>query len=89
MNIIISQGSEKAIYQQIYEQISAQILSGNLKPGFMLPPIRQAAIDLKVSVITVKKAWEVLEREGLINSTVGKGCFVADFEPKEIQRLRD
>ena len=88
MHIVISQSSEKPIYQQIYEQLSAQVLNGSLKPGFMLPPIRQAAIDLKVSVITVKKAWESLERDGLINTTVGKGCFVADFEPLEIKRLR-
>lgn len=89
MNIVISQGSEKPIYQQIYDQLSAQILNGSLQSGYMLPPIRQAAIALKVSVITVKKAWESLEREGLIHTTVGKGCFVADFEPKEIKRLRD
>ncbi|MDC7124075.1 MAG: GntR family transcriptional regulator [Spirochaetales bacterium] len=75
---IINQ-SEKPIYKQLYEQISSQIINGELCPGYNLPPIRVAAKEMGVSVITVKKAWEELEREGLIYTTPGKGCFVADF----------
>jgi len=89
MNIAISSTSEKPIYQQLFEQISAQILKGELESGYCLPPIRQAALELRVSVITVKKAWEELERCGLINTITGKGCFVAEFSPEEMRRLRD
>lgn len=89
MNISISSTSEKPIYQQLFEQISAQILGGELASGYCLPPIRQAALELRVSVITVKKAWEELERCGLINTVTGKGCFVAEFSPDEMKRIRD
>jgi Predicted transcriptional regulators len=81
MNIAISNTSEKPIYQQLYEQISAQILKGELESGYPLPPIRQAAAELRVSIITVKKAWEELERLGLIYTVTGKGCFVNDLSP--------
>ncbi|WP_068784735.1 GntR family transcriptional regulator [Paenibacillus phocaensis] len=89
MNVAISSTSEKPIYQQLFEQISAQILKGELESGYSLPPIRQAAHELRVSVITVKKAWEELERLGLIHTVTGKGCFVAEFSPEEMQRRRD
>lgn len=89
MNIAISNTSEKPIYQQLFEQISAQILKGELESGYCLPPIRQAAHELRVSVITVKKAWEELERCGLINTITGKGCFVAEFSPEEMLRIRN
>jgi len=79
MNIAISNTSEKPIYQQLFEQISAQILNGQLENGYSLPPIRQAAKELRVSIITVKKAWEELERCGLIYTITGKGCFVAEL----------
>ncbi|GGA47929.1 GntR family transcriptional regulator [Paenibacillus physcomitrellae] len=88
MNVTILNTSEKPIYQQIYEQISAQILKGELESGYCLPPIRQAALELRVSVITVKKAWEELERIGLINTVTGKGCFVAEFTAEEMSRIR-
>ncbi len=77
MNIVISGASDKPIYQQIYEQISSQIIKGELEQGYCLPPIRTVAKELRISVITVKKAWEELERKGFINTMVGKGCFVA------------
>ncbi|OWA37530.1 GntR family transcriptional regulator [Saccharibacillus sp. O16] len=83
MNIAISNTSEKPIYQQIFEQISAQILKGELEGGYSLPPIRQAAVELQVSVITVKKAWEELERSGLIYTVTGKGCFIAELSPED------
>ncbi|GGE35250.1 GntR family transcriptional regulator [Pullulanibacillus camelliae] len=89
MNIAISNASEKPIYQQLFEQISAQILKGELEGGYSLPPIRQAAKELRVSIITVKKAWEELERCGLINTITGKGCFVAEFLSEEMGRIRE
>lgn len=85
----VSNNAEKPMYQQLFEQISAQILKGELESGYCLPPIRQAAHEMRVSVITVKKAWEELERCGLIHSVPGKGCFVADFPPGEMRRIRD
>lgn len=89
MNIAISNTSEKPIYQQLFEQISAQILKGELEGGYSLPPIRQAATELRVSIITVKKAWEELERLGLIYTITGKGCFVADLSPEELPQRRN
>lgn len=89
MNVAISSSSEKPIYQQLFEQISAQILKGELQSGYCLPPIRQAAQELQISVITVKKAWEELERSGLIHTITGKGCFVAEFTPEETLRMRN
>lgn len=89
MNVSISNTSEKPIYQQVFEQISAQILKGELESGYCLPPIRQAALELRISIITVKKAWEELERCGLINTITGKGCFVAEFTPEEMLQIRN
>lgn len=89
MNIAISNTSEKPIYQQLFEQISAQILKGELESGYSLPPIRQAATELHVSIITVKKAWEELERLGLIYTVTGKGCFVADLSHEEMLQRRN
>lgn len=85
MNIIISNASDKPIYQQIFDQISAQIIKGELEPGTMLPPIRTAAKELHISVITVKKAWEELERLGFIDTMVGRGCFVSDLSSNDLQ----
>ena len=78
MNILISNANDKPIYEQIYTQIRNQILSGALPPGQALPSIRALAKDLRVSVITTKRAYEELEREGFINTVAGKGCFVAE-----------
>ncbi|REK77718.1 GntR family transcriptional regulator [Paenibacillus paeoniae] len=89
MNIAISNTSEKPIYQQLFEQISAQILKGELESGYSLPPIRQAATELRVSIITVKKAWEELERLKLIYTVTGKGCFVAELSPDEMLQKRN
>ncbi|MFC4596855.1 GntR family transcriptional regulator [Cohnella hongkongensis] len=89
MNIAISNTSEKPIYQQLFEQISAQILKGELESGFGLPPIRHAATELQVSIITVKKAWEELERCGLIYTVTGKGCFVTPLSPDEMLQKRN
>lgn len=88
INIVISGVSEKPIYQQIFEQLSAQIIQGELLPGVMLPPIRTVAKELRISVITIKKAWEELERLGFIYTMVGRGCFVADLSAKELLNKR-
>lgn len=76
MNIIISNSSSLPIYEQIKEQIKAQILSGELPEGEMLPSLRQLARDLKISVLTTTRAYNELEQEGFITSRQGKGFFV-------------
>lgn len=77
MNIIISNMSNQPIYEQIYSQIKALIISGELSEGYMLPSIRALAKDLRISVITTKRAYDELEHEGYINTVAAKGCFVA------------
>ena len=77
MNIIISNAGNRPIYEQIYEQLKAAILIGELSEGDSLPSIRQLAKDLRVSVITTKRAYDELERDGYINTMAGKGSFVA------------
>lgn len=88
MNIIISNTSDKPIYQQLFNQISSQIIKGELKNDFCLPPIRTVAKELRISIITVKKAWEELERHGFIYTMVGRGCFVADLSAGELINKR-
>ena len=78
MNIIISNSSGKPIYEQITSQIKNMIVAGELKPGEALPSMRLLAKELRISVITTKRAYEDLERDGYIYSVVGKGSFVAD-----------
>lgn len=85
MDVVISNTSGVPIYQQLFDQISAQIIKGDLEGGQNLPPIRTAAKELRVSIITVKKAWEELERHGFIYTMVGKGCFVADLNSSELE----
>ncbi len=77
MEIIIKNSSSQPIYEQIYSQIKDLILSGALTEGEMLPSIRGLAKDLRISVITTKRAYDELEREGYVNTVGGKGCFVA------------
>ncbi|SDB29553.1 transcriptional regulator, GntR family [Ruminococcaceae bacterium FB2012] len=76
MDIIISNSSEAPIYEQIVSQIKAQIMSGQLSEGDALPSMRALAQSLRISVITTKRAYEELEREGFIVSQTGKGSFV-------------
>ena len=85
MNILISNASDKPIYEQIFTQIKAHILSGALEPGQGLPSIRALAKDLRVSVITTKRAYDELEQAGYVNTVPGKGCFVADHSPQLIR----
>lgn len=89
MNIVLSNTSDDPLYQQIYEQVRGQIIRGELASGFCLPPIRTVALELRISVITVKKAWEELERGGYILTMVGRGCFVAPLPAGERDSKRD
>ncbi|MFH0993846.1 MAG: GntR family transcriptional regulator [bacterium] len=89
MQINIVATSEIPIYKQIYEQISRQILLGDLPGDYCLPSIRSVALELRISVITIKKAWEDLENDGLIYTVVGKGCFVAAVGAGKRQDKRD
>ncbi|MFC1554218.1 GntR family transcriptional regulator [candidate division KSB1 bacterium] len=77
MRIIISNSSPDPIYEQVSKQIKAQIISGELIQGDPLPSIRKLAMELQISVITTKRAYEELEKEGFIDTVGGKGCFVA------------
>lgn len=76
MNIIINNSSGVPIYEQIEEQIKSQIMTGDLVAGEALPSMRILAKDLKISIITTKRAYEDLERDGFIESVTGKGSFV-------------
>lgn len=91
MELIIRNSTNQPIYDQIYCQIKAQILSGALAPGEALPSIRALAKDLKISVITTKRAYDELEAHGFIYTMAGKGCFVADnnLEILREQRRRE
>ena len=77
MKILISNASSDPIYEQICKQVKAQILSGDLLEGDALPSIRALARDLQISVITTKRAYDELIKEGFVDSVGGKGCFVA------------
>ena len=86
MNLYIDNRSGSPIYDQIYTQIKNQIISGELEADQALPSIRNLAKDLRISVITTKRAYEELEREGFIYTPPAKGCFVA---PKNVELLRE
>ena len=77
MDILISNSCGRPIYQQIYDQINTVIFSGERREGDMLPSIRALAKDLRISVITTKRAYEELEQGGYIYTAAGKGCFVS------------
>ena len=86
MNILINNKSSSPIYEQIYSQLKLQIISNELKEDEALPSIRNLAKDLRISVITTKRAYEELERDGFIYTIAGKGCFVAH---KNTELLRE
>ena len=86
MDIIIRNTGEAPIYDQITQQVKGLILSGALSEGEALPSMRALAKDLRISVITTKRACEELEREGFITSVPGKGCFVA---PRNLELVRE
>nr|WP_326214892.1 GntR family transcriptional regulator [uncultured Oscillibacter sp.] len=78
MELIIRNTTNQPIYEQISSQIKAQIIAGKLSPGEALPSIRALAKDLKISVITTKRAYDELEADGFLYTVAGKGCFVAE-----------
>ena len=85
MDIVISNSGGAPIYEQISSQIKAQIISGELREGDLLPSIRALAKELRISVITTKRAYEELEREGYIETVMGKGSFVAPHNPELVR----
>lgn len=85
MEIIISNSSDKPIYEQVSSQIKIAIMNGTLEPGEMLPSMRALAKDLHISVITVQRAYEDLTRDGFIETVSGKGSFVASQNKEFIQ----
>ena len=86
MTIFIDNKSGLPIYEQIYTQLKDQIIRGSLREDDALPSIRNLAKDLRISVITTKRAYDELEQEGFIYTVAGKGCFVA---PKNVELLRE
>lgn len=91
MNIIISNSSDKPIYEQITIQIKTMIMNGQLKEGDPLPSMRTLARELRISVITTKRAYEDLEKDGFITTVVGKGSFVraADTRLVREEKLKE
>ncbi len=94
MSIIISNSSNKPIYEQIKDQIKNKIVSNELKTGEQLPSIRNLAKDLRISVITTKNAYEELEREGYVETIPGKGVYVANkntelIREEQLQKIED
>lgn len=91
MNIIITNSGGVPIYEQIAAQIKGKILAGELREGDALPSMRALAQDLRVSVITTKRAYEILESEGFIQSFTGRGSFVSAADPEMLreQNLRE
>ena len=86
MDIILSNASGKPIYEQIADQVKEQIMAGSLPAGDALPSMRLLAKELRISVITTKRAYEELERDGFLENVPGKGCFVA---PQNRELLRE
>lgn len=95
MNIIINNSSMTPIYEQIVSQMKEKIMTGQLKPDTMLPSVRTLSKDLRISALTVKKAYDAMEQEGYIVTVHGKGSFVANMNPnialeekqKEVEKL--
>lgn len=90
MDIIISNSTRKPIYEQITSQIKQMIMTGELKSGESIPSMRSLAKSLHISVITVQRAYEDLQRDGFIETTIGRGSFVSsnnkDFIQEEKQK---
>jgi GntR family transcriptional regulator len=88
MRILISNSSPDPIYEQIVGQVKSQIISGELAEGEALPSIRKLAHELQISVITTKRAYEELEKEGLLDTVGGKGTFVASQNQEFMREKR-
>ena len=97
MSIIIHNSSMHPIYEQIVDQVKNEILTGTLTEGQILPSVRSLSKDLRISALTVKKAYDALEQEGFIITVHGKGSFVAGVNPnlameeqrKEVEQLME
>lgn len=93
MDNVISNNTGKPIYEQITTQVKAMIISGELKAGDAIPSMRALAKSIHVSVITVQRAYEELQRDGFIETTVGRGSFVSaqnkEFYQEEQQRIAE
>lgn len=91
MEIIISSNSSKPIYEQITSQVKAMVMNGRLQHGEAIPSMRALAKELHISVITVQKAYEDLQRDGFIETTVGRGSFICanskEFYQEEQQKI--
>ncbi len=87
ININISNSSSVPLYEQIQIQIKSQILNGQLKAGDGLPSIRSLAKELKVSIITIKRAYEELEKDGYLETVTGKGSFVASQNKERLKEV--
>lgn len=85
-DVKISVTNKKPLYQQVFEQVSAQIIKGDMKKDYNLPSIRTAAKELRVSIITIKKVWEKLESTGLIYTVAGVGSFVSDLSNTDLSK---
>ena len=88
MDIVIRNTSAEPLYNQIYTQIRDQIVSGALKPGDALPSIRALAKDLRISVITTRRAYDELERDGFIVTAAARGCFVAKRDVEQLRQVK-
>ena len=91
MHIIINNSSMVPIYEQIVDQIKAAIVVGDIKPGDLLPSVRQQSKDLRISALTAKKAYDALEEEGVVTTVHGKGTFVSETNKDRIyeEQVRD
>ena len=89
MNLSVNPNDKTPIYRQLYEQIASEVLSGALAPYTPLPPIRTVSKELGVSMITVRGAWEMLERDGYLLTRAGSGCFVAPLNDAHRQTKVD
>lgn len=82
MNLMINHSSQQPIYDQIAEQIKGAIVSGQAKEGELLPSVRALSKELKISALTVKKAYDALDQEGFVKTVHGKGSFIAGTSPQ-------
>ena len=89
MKLTVTNTSPLPLYRQMYDQLAAQILRGDVAPGEVLPPIRTVAQELSVSLISVRRAWEELERDGFIHTAVGRGTFAAALGEEAAALLRE
>ncbi|HPE69226.1 MAG TPA: GntR family transcriptional regulator [Thermotogota bacterium] len=84
MLISISNANPDPLYRQVSEQIKEAIVSGQLAPGTQLPSVRQLAMELQISVITIKRSYSDLESEGFLFSRAGQGTFVSNIQPSDV-----